>query len=274
MGFHCIDCVQTGQRQQRAQRKQYDDVGSGARTIAGARYSQRVIATPVLIALNVLVYLVTATQAQNLMDNQSSPLFQYGQLFAPSVGFDGEWWRLFTSGFLHYGLIHIAVNMFSLWVIGRDLEILLGKVRFLAVYLISMLGGSAAVYLFSDPGVPTVGASGAIYGLLGALLVAVLRLKLNPAMVIGTIVLNLAITYAIPGISLFAHLGGLVIGAVAMVAILFAPAKKRELWQAGTLVVVLIALVGMVALRDAQFRHLTCGYTGNSAIVCVDKGSS
>jgi membrane associated rhomboid family serine protease len=274
VGFQCIDCVQTGQRQQRAQRKQYDDAGFGARTIAGARFSQRPIATPALVALNVLVYLVTAVQAQSPMDNQSSPLFQYGQLFAPSIGFDGEWWRLFTSGFLHYGLIHIAVNMLSLWIIGRDLEILLGKVRFLAVYFISMLGGSAAVYLFSDPGVPTVGASGAIYGLLGALLVAVLRLKLNPAMVIGTIVLNLAITYAIPGISLFAHVGGLVIGAVAMAGILFAPAKKREWWQTGALVVVLIALVGVVVIRDAQFGHLTCGYTAGNAIVCVDKGSS
>jgi membrane associated rhomboid family serine protease len=176
-----------------------------------------------------------------------------------------------TSGFLHYGLLHLAVNMFSLWMIGRELEILLGKVRFIAVYFISMLGGSAAVFVFGDPGTATAGASGALYGLLGALLIAVLRLKLNPATVIGVIALNLVITYAIPGISLFAHLGGLVIGAVAMVAIAYAPPKGRVVWQSSVLVMLVVALVGLVVVRDVQFSHLVCEVSGRQ-IVCVDAG--
>ena len=272
VGFQCLDCVQIGQRQQRAQQRQYNAAGFGARTIAGARPSERAIVTPVIIALNVLVYLITAVQAQSPLNNQLAPLFSDWVLYPSAIGQQGEWWRLLTSGFLHFGPIHIAVNMLSLWMIGRDLEMLLGKVRFLAVYFISMLGGSAAVFVFSDPGAGTAGASGAIYGLLGALLVAVLRLKLNPGMVIGTIVLNLVITYAIPGISLFAHVGGLVIGAVAMVAILYAPAKGREWWQAGALAVVLFALVGMVVLRDVQFSQLICGYTAQRDYICLSKG--
>jgi membrane associated rhomboid family serine protease len=263
--------VLSGQRQQRAQQKQHNAAGFGARTIAGARPAQRAIVTPVLIALNVLMYLITAVQAQDPMNNQLSPLFQDWVLFAPAIGQQGEWWRLVTSGFLHYGLLHLAVNMLSLWMIGRELEILLGKVRFIAVYFISMLGGSAAVFVFGDPGTATAGASGALYGLLGALLVAVLRLKLNPATVIGVIALNLVITYAIPGISLFAHVGGLVIGAVAMVAIVYAPPKGRVVWQSGVLVVLLAALIGLVVVRDVQFSHLVCEVSGQQ-IVCVDAG--
>jgi membrane associated rhomboid family serine protease len=228
--------------------------------------------TPVLIALNVLVYLITAVQAQSPMNNQHAQLFIDGVLFSPSVALDGEWWRLFASGFLHYGLIHLAVNMFSLWMLGKDLELLLGKVRFTVVYLLSLLGGSIAVFVFEAPGSPTAGASGAIYGLLGAILVAILRLKLNPTQVIGVIVLNLIITVSIPGISLFAHLGGFVIGAVAMAALVFAPQKKRAGWQAGALVMVTVALIGMFALRDSRLNQQTCGRQGDQ-YVCVDRPS-
>lgn len=271
VGFQCVDCVQASRRQQRTQQKQYQAAGYGTRTIAGARPAPQAIVTPILIVLNVLVYVVTAAQARSPMDNRFSTLFDSWVLAPAAVGQQGEWWRLLTSGFLHFGLIHIAVNMFSLWMIGRDLEILLGKVRFLAVYFLSMLGGSTAVFVFGDPGVSTAGASGALYGLLGALLVAVLRLKLNPLTVVATIVLNLVITYAIPGISLFAHVGGLVTGAIVMVAMVFAPAKERSVWQAGALGVVLLALVGMVVLRDAQFSQLICGVTLQQEYFCVSR---
>jgi membrane associated rhomboid family serine protease len=263
--------VQTGQARQRTQQKQYQASGLGVTTIAGTRPLEKAVVTPVLIAVNVLIYLVTAVQAKSPMDMSLSSLFNDGVLAAPEIGKQGEWWRLFTSGFLHAGLLHIAVNMFSLWMIGRDLERLLGKARFLGVYFLAMFGGSAAVYTFSDPaGPPTVGASGALYGLLGALLVAVLRLKLNPSTVIATIALNLVITYAIPGISIFAHLGGLAIGVLAMVGIVYAPVKSRVAWQVGAMVVLAVALIGVILLRDAQFTQLACGYVnGLPPYVCI-----
>ncbi len=262
MGSQCVDCVQAGRQQQRAQQRQYRSLDYGERTVAGAKLARRPIVTPVLIALNVLVYLITVLQSGSPMDNQNSQLQQDGVLWPYGVA-GGEWWRLITSGFLHYGLLHIAVNMFALWVLGRDLELLLGKIRFTAVYFVSLLGGSVAVYQFSDPNGPTAGASGALYGLMGGLLVAVLRLKLNPGFAIGTIVLNLVITYAIPGISLYAHVGGLVVGVLAMAAMLYAPAKGRAGWQAGTVVVLLIALVGLYLYRDAQLAGVYCRYVGS-----------
>lgn len=264
--------MQSAQRQHRAQRKHYDAVGLTSRTIVGARFSERVIVTPVLIALNVLAYLITAVQAQSPMNNNASQVFTSGVLFSPSVAFNGEWWRLFTSGFLHYGLIHLAVNMLSLWMLGKDLELLLGKIRFTVVYAMSLFGGSVAVYLFADPGTGTAGASGAIYGLLGAILIAILRLRLNPTQVIGVIVLNLIITVSIPGISLFGHLGGFVIGAIAMAGLVFAPLKKRAVWQAGALLLVTAALIGMFFYRNNQLGHQTCTLVRNSVVCVRDSG--
>jgi membrane associated rhomboid family serine protease len=270
VGYQCIDCVQAGRRRQRDEGKRYHSAGFGARTVAGARVAERPVITPVLIALNVLVYLVTAVQARSPMDNELSPLFLDGMLWSPSIAFEGEWWRLLTSGFLHFGPIHVAVNMFSLWILGRDVELLLGKARFTAVYFVSMLGGSVAVFAFDDPGIRTAGASGAIYGLLGAILVAVLRLRLNPTQAVGIIVLNLIISVSLPGISLLGHLGGLVVGALATAAMVYAPAKGRVAWQGGALVVLLAALVVLFLWRDAELGRQVCGLVGGR-VACVDR---
>ncbi|WP_312868131.1 rhomboid family intramembrane serine protease [Amycolatopsis pithecellobii] len=251
MGAQCIDCVQAGRRQDAGQRRQYQPAGYGARTIAGARLSSRPVVTPVLISLNVLVYGVTALEAGSPMNNQASDLFNAWVLWPLGVA-GGEWWRLVTSGFLHYGAIHLAVNMFSLWIIGRELEILLGKVRFVALYAISLLGGSLLVFQFGGVNGPTAGASGAIYGLLGGVLIAVLRLKLNPGPAIGTIVLNLVLTVSLPNISLFAHLGGLIVGALATAALVYAPAKNRVAWQVCALMLLALALLALYFYRDAQ----------------------
>lgn len=261
MGAQCVDCVQAGRRQDTGRRQQPRAAGYGARTIAGARLSNRLVVTPVLIGLNALVYLITAVQARNPLNNQLAGLFGDWVLWPLGVA-GGEWWRLFTSGFLHYGPIHLAVNMFSLWIIGRDMEVLLGKARYLALYVVSLFGGGLLVYLFGAVNGPTAGASGAIYGLLGGVLVAVLRLKLNPAPAIGTIVLNLIITVSLPGISLFGHLGGLIVGAVATAALVYAPAKNRVPWQVGALVVLVAVLVGLYLYRDAQLASVTCSGSG------------
>ncbi|HJQ46068.1 MAG TPA: rhomboid family intramembrane serine protease [Amycolatopsis sp.] len=267
VGYQCVDCVQTARRETQTQRRQYRAAGYGTRTVAGARLPRRVVVTPVLIALNVLIYVITAAQAGSPMQNQAAPLFLDWVLWPASIALDDQWWRLLTAGFLHFGVIHIAVNMFSLYIIGREVEVLLGKVRFVAVYVLSLLGGSAAVYAFGDINQTTAGASGAIYGLLGGILVAVLRLKLNPAPAIGIIVLNLVITVSIPGISLLGHLGGLVTGGLVTAAMVYAPEKGRTQWQVAAVVVLAAALAGLVLYRDSQLADLACGYV-RGQVVC------
>ncbi|MEU6641456.1 rhomboid family intramembrane serine protease [Saccharomonospora sp. NPDC046836] len=252
VGYQCIDCVQAAQREHRAHSARYRRAGYGARTVAGARVTQRPVVTPALIAINVLVYVVTVVQARSLMDNNRSALFDDGVLWPLGIVAHDEWWRLFSSGFLHYGLLHIALNMLALWVLGRDLELLLGRARYLAVYFVSMLGGAVAVFTFGGANTGTAGASGAIYGLMGALFVAVLRLRLNPGPAVGIILLNLVISISIPGISLLGHVGGLVVGALAMVAMVYAPEKNRLVYQAGALALVTVALIGLLVYRDSQ----------------------
>ena len=255
VGYQCVDCAHTGRREQNVRRYT-------PRTVAGAQVSQRPVVTPVLIMLNVLVYAITAAQSGSLTGNDSARLFGDGVLWPLAIGGEGEWWRLIASGFLHYGPIHLAVNMFALWILGRDMETLLGRVRFTALYLLSLLGGAVSVYLFDDVNRGTAGASGAIYGLLGGMLIAVIRLRLNPAYAIGTIVLNLVITVSLPNISLFGHLGGLVVGALVTAAMVYAPAKGRQYWQGGAVAAVLVALVVLVFVRDAQLASAVCEYRG------------
>lgn len=261
MGAQCVDCVQAGRSAAAAKRPRRQPAGYGARTVAGARLSTRLTVTPVLIGLNVLIYGITAIAARSPLNNQAADLFTAWVLWPVGIA-GGEWWRLVTSGFLHYGPIHLAVNMFSLWIIGREMEILLGKVRFIALYLVSLLGGSVLVYQFGAVNGPTAGASGAIYGLLGGVLIAVLRLKLNPGPAIATIVLNLILTVSLPNISLFGHLGGLVTGALATAALVYAPEKNRVAWQAGALAVLVLALIGLYFYRDAQLASVTCSGSG------------
>ncbi|MFD8492448.1 rhomboid family intramembrane serine protease [Amycolatopsis sp. NPDC059657] len=259
VGFQCVDCVQSGQRVDKDQRKQYEAAGYGQRTVTGARMPRRIVVTPVLIALNVLVFLLTVVQSGSMTNNNGgSKIGTGGWLDSVLVAHEGEYWRLFTSGFLHDGLLHIAVNMLSLWMLGRDLERAMGPVRYTVAYLVSLFGGSVAVVLFA-PDRPVVGASGAIYGLLGAILIALLRLKLNPTSALVIIGVNLVLSVSIPGISLFAHLGGLVAGAIVMAAMVYAPEKSRAAWQAGMTVLVTVALIGLFAIGNARLGDQTCG---------------
>ena len=134
---------------------------------------------------------------------------------------DGQWYRLITSAFLHppglsgLGPLHIVFNMWALIVVGPALERLLGRVRFLAVYLVSALGGSVLFYLVGPPNVEALGASGAIFGLFGAWFVLARRLRLDTRQIVGLIVLNLVIWFVVPNIAWQAHVGGLMAGGAA-----------------------------------------------------------
>ncbi len=247
VGYHCVDCVRQGQRNTR------EPV-----TIAGARVGGKPLVVPVLIAVNVLLFVLSAVQAGSVAGNSASELFLQWRM-APVQVAAGEWWRVVTSGFLHQGMIHLVVNMIALWVVGRDMEVLLGRIRFCAVYLLGLLGGSMFVFLFGSVFQPVVGASTALYGLFGGIAVAAWRLKLNMRPILLVIGLNVVLTLTIPGISLLGHLGGLVLGTAATAALIYAPTNRRLVWQYGALVALLVVLLAAMLTRDAMLGETVCG---------------
>ena len=180
------------------------------------------LVTKTLIGINVLVFFMNLAQGSSL-SRVSGSLFERGALYIGSPftsGLaDGEWWRLITSAFLHGSLIHLGMNMLVLWIVGIPVEQAIGRGRFLALYIVSGLAGSAGALLF-DPNAVTVGASGAIYGILGAALVLESQgSHVLGGQAFGLIVFNLVPTFAIPNISIGGHLGGLAGGALAMLAL-------------------------------------------------------
>jgi membrane associated rhomboid family serine protease len=168
--------------------------------------------TKLLVGLNVLVYVITAAQGGGL-NAPGGRLFLKWLLFGPAVA-AGDWWRLITSAFLHANLIHIGFNMYFLWFVGSAVEQALGRGRFLAVYFVSALAGSAGALVWS-PTQPTVGASGALFGLLGAALI----LERQRNFVLGgsalmLILINLVLSFTLSNISVGGHIGGLIGGAL------------------------------------------------------------
>jgi membrane associated rhomboid family serine protease len=231
VGYQCIDCVNEGRR----------GVRRGT-TVAGAEPGRRPLVVPVLIVVNAAVFLWTVVQAGSLFDNAAAALFDEWSLVPRLVG-AGDWWRPLTAGFLHIGPVHLLFNMLALFVLGRDLEPVLGRVRFLAVYLVALLGGSAAVMFFGAPGVPVAGASGAVFGLMGALAVVLRRLNFPLSQVVGLIVVNVVISFVIPGLSILGHLGGLAVGAAATAGLVYAPARNRAAVQVAVLLGLTVLLL-------------------------------
>ncbi len=158
-------------------------------------------------------------------------VLQEGSLYPAAVLQDGQWWRILTSAFLHGGLIHIAVNMMSLWFLGRFIEYAVGPWRMLFIYMVSLVAAGLGVVYFSAPLVPTVGASGAIFGLFGALFAIGLKLG-KPGMDLvranlGILILNLVITFTVPAISWQAHISGLIAG-FALTFAIYAPPRRLQ----------------------------------------------
>ena len=199
-------------------------VTAAAERVATGRGSHRTrMVTMVLIGINVGVYLVELALGGTI-DGLGNSLYYKGVLFAhgtfdgsPGVG-DGGWWRLVSSAFLHYGPVHLGLNMLALYWYGPVLEQVIGRWRYLLLYLAAGLGGSAGA-LWASPNAATVGASGAIFGVFGGLLeLERRRLISSNGQILGLIVLNLLISYALPGISIGGHIGGLVAGFAVMFA--------------------------------------------------------
>ncbi|NUO55479.1 MAG: rhomboid family intramembrane serine protease [Hamadaea sp.] len=179
----------------------------------------------------------------------SQKVMEDGILYQFDVISAGESYRFLTSMFLHAGLLHLAMNMWALWVVGRVVEQALGPWRYLALYLVAGLGGGLAIYLFNGP-YPTVGASGAIFGLFAALFILLRRVGRDASQLLVLIVINVVFTLTIPGISIAGHLGGLVTGAVAAAAVAYAPQKNRALIQYGALGVMFVGIVVVALIRS------------------------
>ncbi|MCW7941844.1 Rhomboid family protein [Streptomyces hygroscopicus] len=248
VGFQCPDCVRSGSGTGHA------PDASRPRTLAGGAVSAdpRLI-TKLLIGVNLAVFLIQLS----LGDRFTERFELIGQAIAPAlhsvVGVaEGQWYRLLTAMFLHANYVHILFNMLSLWWIGAPLEAALGRARYLALYFASGLAGSALTYLIATPAQPSLGASGAIFGLFGATAVLMRRLRYDMRPVIGLLVVNLIITFGWGNIAWQAHIGGLVGGVVVGYAMVHAPRERRALVQYGVCALVLVAVVLMTAIRTAQ----------------------
>lgn len=247
VGFQCPECVRGGGTG-------HAPTASMPRTIAGAPVvADPRLLTKILIGINVAVFIAVQVRP-SLLDH----LYLIGVWppapFLPTTGVaDGEWYRLLTSMFAHEEIWHIAFNMLGLWWLGGPLEQALGRARYLALYLVSGLAGSALTYLLASGTTATLGASGAVFGLFGAMAVLMRRLDQDMRPIVALLVINLIFTFS-PGFNIAwqAHIGGLVAGAVIGYAMVHAPRERRTLIQYGTCALVLAAVVVTVLLRTAQ----------------------
>ncbi|MDX6227197.1 MAG: hypothetical protein QOI76_587 [Frankiales bacterium] len=240
VGFQCPVCVKEGR-------------SSAPRTVSGARMVAKPgIVSYALVAANVLVYLLHGSGTAHSNDWALSPAAIHG----------GEYYRLVTAGFVHFGILHIALNMFVLATVGPQLEAMLGRSRFAALYAVSLLGSSALSYLLlptgdvlqGRPGAIAGGASGAIFGLMGGLFVVARRMRLDTRQLNGWIAYSLVFSF-LPGLNVDwrGHIGGLITGAAVTYGLVHAPQRYRGLVQAGAVLGGLVVAVAVIAVRTATF---------------------
>jgi membrane associated rhomboid family serine protease len=205
VGQHCIVCLKQAQPSTKTQ------VVRNAKVTKARATNMSAPITRVLIAINAIVFVYT----EFLQQINSSDLAVFATAGTDFGVGNGEWWRLITSGFLHFSIIHIGFNMFILWQLGHSLEPALGPWRYIGLYLVSLLGGSFGALLLTPFGF-TGGASGAVFGLAAAATVASRQRGVPFNASWGpTLLINLVITFTIPGISIGGHVGGLIFGGVA-----------------------------------------------------------
>lgn len=204
-----------------------------------------------LIAVNVAVFAYTTVQDPQSLGGRLTRTHVDLGLWGPAVA-DGEWYRMVTSGFLHYGIIHIAFNMYLLYMLGQMLEPAIGRVRFLLVYLAGLLGGSAGALILS-PDAVSAGASGAVFGLLALAFVGYYLNGTNPMSTsIGSLLMiNLLLTFLWSSrISVGGHLGGAVAGAVCALAVMAPRHKRVPTWATYAAPVAVILLSVVIGLRS------------------------
>jgi membrane associated rhomboid family serine protease len=245
VGHQCPECVAAGAATVRPTQGRF----------GGKAATDKPLVTYTLIAINVVMFVLQMASGQ--LENRLS-------LWPPAVA-DGQYYRLVTSAFMHYGITHILFNMWALYVVGPPLEQLLGRLRFGALYGLSALGGSVLVFLISPLNSATAGASGAVFGLFGAIFVVSRRLNLDVKWVLGLIALNVVITFAAPllgagAISWQGHLGGLVTGALVAAGFVYAPRAQRNLIQSGVVGALLVLFAVLIWWRADQLLTMFGGY--------------
>jgi len=250
VGQQCAECVNEGARSTRPARTAF-----GGRPVAGA------VVTWTLVAINVAVFVGTWVRPGIVNDLE---MLGYASFSAggPAHGVAaGEWYRLITSAFLApatgltggLGIWDIVFNMWALIFVGPALEHLLGRIRFIAVYLLSAVGGSVMYYYLAAPNAAAVGASGAIFGLFGAWFIAQRRLRLDTRGIATLIAINLALSFFLHNIIAWQdHIGGLLTGALLTAAYAYAPRKNRTAWQVLATVLVMVLIAVAIMVRNGQ----------------------
>ena len=263
VGFQCPECLAEGRKQTRSGRTAY----------GGLRPSRPGVVSMALIGINAVVWLAIVASGgassrlfevigllpdgRCMTDNggwytritdSGTCLQQPGAHWVDGVA-DGAVWQLLTSTFTHIELWHIGFNMLALWVLGPQLEVALGRARFLALYLGAGLAGSVSVFWLSSEHQVTLGASGAIFGLMGALLVIAHKVHADMSGLLGWIGANALLTFLIPHVSWQGHVGGFVGGLLIAAILVYAPKARRTLVQSAGVVVLVAVLLAATAAR-------------------------
>ncbi|GAB6859852.1 rhomboid family intramembrane serine protease [Microbacterium xylanilyticum] len=244
VGVICPECMQEQRRSRTpAQRRAERRWGARSMTAVGGRP----IATYAILGLTSAVSLLQ--MVPGIGGSITLALQFAGAYLYPALsGLPFEPWRMLTVLLVHGGILHLGLNMLALWMLGQQLEPLLGRAKFLTLYLVSGLGGSVAMALIA-PGQPTVGASGAIFGLMAALLIIGRHLGANVVGILVVLVINFAYGLFVTGIAWEAHLGGLVVGAlVALVYINAARRRSARFWWVGLVAALVLVLLVVVAI--------------------------
>ncbi len=249
VGFQCPSCVKDGAKSTRTGRLPY----------GGERSENPALTSFVLIAMNLAVWV--AIRADDTLGGLSDRLallpkstsYEQNGIIVDVEGVSGgAYWQLMTSAFAHITVTHIAFNMVALYFLGPQLEAVLGRARFLGLYLVSALTGSLAVMFLSEPHSQTLGASGAIFGLLGALLVVGLKVKADVNQILVWVGINVAFTVlASSYISWQGHLGGFVGGALIAALYVYSPREGRTVYQWTGLAAITVTTVALIAFRAA-----------------------
>jgi membrane associated rhomboid family serine protease len=260
VGFQCPSCLKEGAKTVRTARLPY----------GGVRVANPTLVTLILIGINIAVWLsiqADGGSASRLVDKLALiPNFAFGGItsdgtIVPTADgvAQGSWWQVVTSVFTHIAPVHLALNMIALYFLGPPLEQVLGRLRFITVYAVSGLTGSAGVMLFANEYGSTVGASGAIFGLFGAMAVVAFKVGGDFRNVLVLIGLNLAFTFTVPNISWQGHLGGLVGGTLVALAMVYAPKRGRALVQFGAAGLVLVASIALIVVRAHHLASVAPG---------------
>lgn len=242
VGFQCPECVREGSRGIR-----------GARTTFGGKVSADSNAVTIgLIGINVAVFLLVGALTPGALTRGFVTPVHVDFAFIGTFVAQGEYYRALTSGFLHYGPIHLALNMYALWLFGPELERLYGRSRFIAIYVVATLGGSALEYVIGNPAAVGAGASGAVFGLFGAYFITARKIGMQTGGLVALIAFNLAFGFIVPNIGWQAHIGGLIAGSALAASFAYAPrGPRRTIVQAAGAVVILTLIVVIMLSRTA-----------------------